>query len=105
ENLLINQQLARTIKCHSSEVGPGSVFSLFYVGRRKPAGRNPAGCHENAVQSRSIGRILYAGFPRRAIIPLGEPLLDRSSHLPACLDGAALPGLTAVRMPIWCCSG
>ncbi len=38
-------------------------------------------------RNRSVGRILYAGHARRTIIPLGGPLLDRSSHLPACSGG------------------
>ena len=46
-----------------------------------------AGTAQVKKRNRSIGRILYAGLPRRAIIPLGGPLLDRSSHLPACSDG------------------
>lgn len=39
---------------------------------------------------RPVGRILYAARTRRAIIPLGAPLLARSSHLPACSDGPPL---------------
>lgn len=35
-------------------------------------------------RDKSIGRILYAGRTRRAIIPLGAALLPCSSHLPAC---------------------
>src|SRR5690606_2119975 len=50
-----------------------------------PPGRNGQ-CGRIQEQDRSIGRILYAGSPRRAIIPLRGPLLDRCSHLPACLD-------------------
>lgn len=39
------------------------------------------------VRNRSVGRILYAGKSRRAIIPLGRPLLACSGHLPACSGG------------------
>ncbi len=38
------------------------------------------------MQSRSIGRILYARSLWLAIIPLGTALLLRSSHLPAYLS-------------------
>lgn len=52
------------------------------------------------MQDGSIGRILYTRFPWRTIIPLRGSLLSRSSHLPACLDGAALRSPRAARMPI-----
>ena len=55
---------------------------------------------ENELQDGSIGRILYTRFPWRTIIPLRGSLLSRSSHLPACLDGAALRSPRAARMPI-----
>lgn len=55
---------------------------------------------ENELQDGSIGRILYTRFPWRTIIPLRGSLLSRSSHLPACLDGAALHDPKTARMPI-----
>lgn len=48
--------------------------------------QHATGHGKNAIEKRdkSVGRILYAGRTRRAIIPLGAALLPRSSHLPAC---------------------
>ena len=52
-----------------------------------------------SMQDGPVGRILYTGLPRRTIIPLRGSLLSRCSHLPACLDGAALRGRRP-RMPV-----
>jgi len=49
-------------------------------------GTSDAICVAVKERNRPMGRILYTGRTRRAIIPLGAALLRRSSHLPACSD-------------------